>query len=170
MLYAPFGTAQGLLTTPLSQGASLGSGDSSVICLQYAANTSVTSYSHTIHYPKVDDYSSFDIDANGTLSTSGQVRAIVGNLRSPWIPIVSGDLQISMFTVIIKLDGGKLDEVSLDQCGCGDCIPYTTTGTVCRYVNGVGKLCEEGSVCSEKCDSTVGCKAKVLPPPRNWLL
>jgi len=116
MLYAPFGTAQGLLTTPLSQGASLGSGDSSVICLQYAANTSVTSYSHTIHYPKVDDYSSFDIDANGTLSTSGQVRAIVGNLRSPWIPIVSGDLQISMFTVIIKLDGGKLDEVSLDQC------------------------------------------------------
>ena len=66
-----------------------------------------------------------------TESRSIQVRAVVGTLRSPWVPLVQGSYmvtpltlverlrfsgQLQMFTVIIDIDGGNLKKISLDTC------------------------------------------------------
>eukprot|EP00656_Telonema_subtile_P055038 TRINITY_DN839_c0_g1_i2.p1 TRINITY_DN839_c0_g1~~TRINITY_DN839_c0_g1_i2.p1 ORF type:complete len:245 (-),score=41.48 TRINITY_DN839_c0_g1_i2:129-863(-) len=140
-------------------GTSFAIDDTTVICLQY--NTGAT-YKFASFHPKVDHYSAFDLSSSttDTLSTAARVRVVIGGLRSPWVSIVdsTASTQLRMFTVIVKMDNGKLESIRLDSCGCNDCIDYTAEATDICNVDGT-TTCKSDSVCATSCSGT--CTARV---------
>jgi len=145
-----------------SYSGSLAKDDTVVVCLQYAADTAVSEYKYASFNPKVDAYSAFDLSATQSpseITTTAMVRAVVGTLRSPWVPLVQGSYMLQMFTVIIDIDGGNLKKISLDTCGCSNCISYMPdSDSRCSTDASVGG-CSSGSVCAESCPAS-GCTGK----------